>query len=271
MRIDEIDLEGNFLVKGFTGSESQVLGMTGGLVGWIDATGSSIGNGATGSILSYNNGSTVWVTAGATGSIPFTTAGATLSFLPPAHGSTSSNVASTIITNGGLPSYRLLYLHILRLTGLVTSTLVNTFSDGFLIPANTIRTGDIVNITVRTAKSGTAGSSVVRLYIGTGMDISGTLIATSTTHGASTVVTQMDRKLYVRPVPGFSPINEIYSTSTALQTDTGLLSTVALSGLTIDWTIDRYLTCGLQLGNTGDQIRITALEMWIQPGSGFSV
>jgi len=270
MRIDEIDLEGNFLLQGSSGTEGQVLGMTGGLIGWINAQ-SSIGNGATGSILSYNNGSTVWVTANATGSIPFTTAGATLSFLPPAPGSTWSNVASTIITNGDLPSYRLLYLHILRTPTMVSGTTVNTFSDGFLIPANTIRTGDIVNITVRTVKTGTAGTAIVRLYIGTGMNISGTLIATSNTHGSATVIAQMDRKLYVRAVPGFPTINEIYSTSTALQTDTGLLSTVALSGLTIDWTTDKYLTCGLQLGNIADQIRITGLEIMIQPGSGFSV
>ena len=263
--------KGDTGAQGSTGAQGQTgaQGSTG--VGVQGPTGpSSVGSGPTGSILSYDNGSTVWVTANATGSIPFTTAGATLSFLAPAPGSTWSNVASTIITNGGLPSYRLLYLHILRLVNLVTGTTVNTFNDGFLIPANTVRTGDIVNFTVRLVKTGTSGTSIVRLYIGTGMNISGSLIATSVTNTAANIAIEMRRKMYVRPVPGFNPINEISAVATALQTDDGLVSTVVYSGLTIDWTTDRYLTCGLQLGNATDQLRLTGLEMWIQPGNNYA-
>ena len=54
MRIDEIDLIGKFLLKGSTGSEAQVLGMTSGEVGWID------GGAGSGSLQSvYNSGNEI--------------------------------------------------------------------------------------------------------------------------------------------------------------------------------------------------------------------
>ena len=116
-----------------------------------------------------------------------------------------------------------------------------------LIPANTVKVGDILNIRVRLRKTGTAGTVILRFYVNTSVAIGGATVGTSTTAGATTLFNQMTRVLAVKSATS----TENFQGGGAATIDDTVF-TGGASTNNIDWTITQYLVVAIQNGNTAD-------------------
>jgi hypothetical protein len=141
----------------------------------------------------------------------------------------------------------------------VTGTTNITYTDGVLIPANSVSVGDIVEFRTRVRKVGAAGSMVQRTYIGVNNSLTAAnLIATSTNPGSTLLTNQMTRTLVVKSATQ----SEVIPTTTALGSDDGAAS-IVVSIVNIDWTIDQYFVVSIQNASSGDTSRSSFLQVKI--------
>lgn len=230
------------LAPGATGS---ILGLTNGVPTWIAP-------GVTGSIFTINNNLPTWIN-GASGSIPFVTSGNTMSFINP------GSASSTLTIVNGIPTWRNLNFQTQTDGTAITNTTSNTWTGGVFIPANTVQVGDSILIRTRVRKTGTAGTVIVRMYIGTAANISGTLIATSPTNASTTLLAQVVRSLSVKS----STNTESFPSGVAVLLDDAQVSTTAVSANNIDWTVGQWVNVGVQNSALGDTSRTSFIQIEI--------
>lgn len=129
----------------------------------------------------------------------------------------------------------------------------NTLMYSKLIYANMVGVGDCIKIITKFTKPSSVANPTIRLYINTSSDLSGaSLLATYVTTNANGRFFLVERTANVDG----ATTNFLVATSGAL-TDS-ILSTVAPSDITIDWTINQYFIVAIQLGNAADS---TTLRM----------
>ena len=119
-----------------------------------------------------------------------------------------------------------------------------------LIPANTFAAGDIVRVTYRTRKTGTAGNQTLRLYANTTANLSGTpiLLGGFQNVGANTfLINQMQRHLIINTNTNNT---EVFGAGTLPATDFGLNNFPTTCA--INWTVDQYIVFAIQNSNAGD-------------------
>lgn len=133
----------------------------------------------------------------------------------------------------------------------VTGTTVSTLTTSVLIPANTVTTGDILYIKTRVRKTGTAGTLTTRMYINTSAAIGGSLIATSASAAATTLMFQYSRSLAVKSTTN----TESMAGNLNVNADDNTAVTTAVSANNIDWTVNQYLVVAVQNGSTADTSR----------------
>jgi hypothetical protein len=140
----------------------------------------------------------------------------------------------------------------------VTGTTGSTPTSSVLIPANTIGAGDVLNFKVRVRKTGTAGTTIIRVYFNTTGVIGGSLVATSTTAASTSLFVQMSRTFAVKSATN----TESYPSGIGATIDEGVTGT-AVTASNIDWTVAQYLVIAIQNSNTGDSSRSSFVHLQV--------
>jgi hypothetical protein len=140
----------------------------------------------------------------------------------------------------------------------ITATTVSTKTTSILIPANTIAVGDVLNLRIRARKTGTAGTQIIRAYFNTADAIGGSLIATSATNAATTLMAQIGRTLAVKSGTN----TESFPSATGANLDDGATGT-AVTASNIDWTVNQYLVIAVQNSNNADTSRSSFVHLQI--------
>ena len=121
-------------------------------------------------------------------------------------------------------------------------SIVNTAVYTQLIPANTYGVGDILRVTYRSRKTGTAGIQSMRIYVNATADLLGTPILVGQYRGvAVNTIFQMIRHLVIK---SSTANTEVLSSATTVST-TDYAQDVP-STLVIDWTAAKYFVFALQ-------------------------
>jgi hypothetical protein len=140
----------------------------------------------------------------------------------------------------------------------ITGTTSSQATSSVLIPANSVSVGDILNFKTRLRKTGTAGTVIIRVYFNTTGVIGGSLVATSTTAAANSLLVQMSRTFAVKTATN----TESYPSGVGATIDEGVTGT-AVTASNIDWTVDQYLVIAIQNSNTGDSSRSSFVHLQV--------
>lgn len=118
------------------------------------------------------------------------------------------------------------------------------------IPANSVNTSCVVELTARAIKTGVNNTAILRIYINTTSSLSGaTLLATGGAPGATDLFQQLDRTLFVAKDPVYT---KVAPPTSPLFSDNGR-STTAESNIVIDWKADQYIMLSVQNASTLDE------------------
>lgn len=140
----------------------------------------------------------------------------------------------------------------------ITGTTLSTATSSLLIPANTIGVGDVLNFKTRLRKTGTAGTTIIRVYFNTSPVIGGSLVAASTTAASTSLFVQMSRTFAVKSATN----TESYPSGIGATIDEGITGT-AVTASNIDWTVAQYLVIAIQNSNIGDSSRSSFVNLQI--------
>jgi len=136
----------------------------------------------------------------------------------------------------------------------VTGTTANTITSSFLIPANTIVVGDILDLSFRVLFVGVNGGKTARAYINTSSAIGGSQIST-TTYSAGNISGDVLRHIAVRTTTE----TQVMALATSMVAEV-VSSTTALN-YSIDWTVDQYFILAIQLINSADEGRTQFIKL----------
>jgi hypothetical protein len=191
--------------------------------------------GASGSLLSTNNDLPTWITPG--------------------------TFSSVLTIQNGIPTWRQRnFIKVTDGNAVTGSGGSNLYTDGVLIPANSVSAGDVLELRSRIRKTGTGGTVINRLYIGVNNSlVSANLVGLSTTMGNTTLTGQMVRTLVVKSATQ----SEVYPVTTLALNDDNLNSAVAVATYNIDWTLDQYFVSSVQNSVGGDSTRSSFLQVKI--------
>ena len=135
----------------------------------------------------------------------------------------------------------------------VTGTTNEVISQSLLIPANTFSSNGLLDIISRISKTGTSGTSSVRMYRNTSNSLTGAaLIATlRTTQTASDIFGTFIRTFRINSntLTGFNA-------ATNLQTDV-VNNSSTLQSITFTTNVDNYIIFSIQLSSTSDSANIS--------------
>lgn len=134
----------------------------------------------------------------------------------------------------------------------VTGTTAETLSQSLLIPANTYSSNGMLEVLCRMTKTGTAGTSTIKVYKNTSNTLTGaTLLSTIASASAGTNLFLQGNRIYRINT---NTINGL-STSSASLTDYSIGS--ATSSTTFTTNVDNYILFSIQLGSTADSANIS--------------
>lgn len=135
----------------------------------------------------------------------------------------------------------------LSISSALTGTTATTLIKSILIPANTIKVNDIVNIIVRSLRSTATGTSNQYLYYNTSASLTGaTLMATQT---AAMGYGGLRRYLFVRASNNSETLDATFSSG---NDDTTAPTSTVVSNLNIDWTQNVYIIQAYKNAAVGD-------------------
>lgn len=129
----------------------------------------------------------------------------------------------------------------------VTGTVNNTITYSFLIPANTIRVGDILYFDFRNVFTGTANQKTNRCYINDTNDLTTPDQIFHTLSANTTLSIDASRRIAVKS----STVTQVYGISNS-NVSSDFTSAVAVTEVNIDWTTDKYFIVAIQLANAAD-------------------
>jgi len=127
-----------------------------------------------------------------------------------------------------------------------------------LIPANTFILNDIVRISYRGLKTGTAGTNSATFYVNTTNTVSGASLLGTFATTALVRMMQIDRKLYIKNVTSNT---ETYVNNVNSPYEYTNNPTIVFSNIAINWTVDQYLICANTLSNSADSFKGTSFEI----------
>lgn len=140
----------------------------------------------------------------------------------------------------------------------VSATTSNVYTDGLLIPANTVSVGDVIEVRCRIRKVGSSSTIINRLYIGVNNSLtSANLIALSPTNVGGTFTVQMVRTLVVKSATS----TEVYPVTTATLNDDTLASNTTVTTYNIDWTQNQYFVSAIQMSTVSDTAKSSFLQI----------
>jgi len=143
----------------------------------------------------------------------------------------------------------------------VTGVIVNTYSKGLLIAANSRVANDVVQIDFQVAKTGAAGNIQLRFYWNTTNDLSGSPILLGTSPNGAALWLAFSRLLSIEVANSTGNATKVAPTSvTTLATGYGT-STTATSTVAIDWTTNGYLICSILNSSAADSSVCNMLKL----------
>ena len=140
---------------------------------------------------------------------------------------------------------------------LSTSQTANTIIKSIIIPANTIRSGDIPTFDVRGRKVGTATSNTVRVYLNTALSLSGATLVASYANAATMLYYQLSRTIRVI---GTSASQVYQAAGTGVTTDT-TNHTITTTDITNDWSVLQYLIVAHQHTAASDSSNVDFVRL----------
>lgn len=146
--------------------------------------------------------------------------------------------------------------------GATSSGTSNTYSTGVLITPDMISADTTIEVLVGMKKTGTAGTTTIRIYVNTTNDLSGSPILVGTfTTVAATLYVAMQRFLRIKVKNGGGAGTEVQNASAATAQNEYIASGSAVSTLVIDWTSNKYIIAAMQTANGGDAALATFLKV----------
>jgi len=147
----------------------------------------------------------------------------------------------------GVSGYATLYNN--QNAGTTVTGLTAGITDSYLIPANRISVGDVIEVRSRGNKLATSTVFNSFFYINTSNSISGaTLFGTGATAVAAVVVSHNIRYLFVMGATATSAL--LPSPTTGLASDSATNAT-SVSDLNINWTTNQYIIAAVSTGAAG--------------------
>lgn len=144
----------------------------------------------------------------------------------------------------------------------VTGVIVNTYSKGLLIPANSRTANDVVQIDFQVTKTGAAGNVQLRFYWNTTNDITtGSPILLGTSPNGAALWLAFSRLLSIEVANSTGNATKVAPTTvTTLATGYGT-NTTTTSTVAIDWTANGYLICAILNSNAADSSVCNMLKL----------
>lgn len=131
------------------------------------------------------------------------------------------------------------------------SSVANTVVYTQAITANTFAAGDIIRITYRTRKTGTAGNQTLRMYANTTANLSGSpiLLGSWQNTGANTFLfNSFQRHLVIKSSTNNTEV--LFAPTISQSTDFFLANSATTC--VIDWTVNQFIVFAIQNSNAGD-------------------
>lgn len=143
----------------------------------------------------------------------------------------------------------------------VTGVVVNTYSKGLLISANSRIANDVPLIECQVTKTGTAGNIQLRFYWNTTNNLAGSPILLGTSPNGAANWISMCRSLCIEVAAGGGNGTKVAPTTVVLATSWGT-ATAAPNVVAIDWTQPGYLICAILNSNAGDSSVCNMLKLF---------
>jgi hypothetical protein len=131
------------------------------------------------------------------------------------------------------------------------SSTANTAVFTQAITANTFAAGDIIRITYRTRKTGTAGNQTLRMYANTTANLSGSPILLGSwqnTAANNFLMNSFQRHLVIKSSTNNTEV--LFAPTISQSTDFFLASNITTC--VIDWTVNQFIVFAIQNSNAGD-------------------
>jgi hypothetical protein len=134
----------------------------------------------------------------------------------------------------------------------VTGTTTETLSQSLLIPANTYSANGMLEILCRMTKTGTAGTSTVRIFKNTSNTLTGATLIGALTSAASAT------SLYTQAIRTFRVnSNTISGLQTGTVGTTDILTAPNIISTTFTTNVDNYIIFSITLSSTADSANIS--------------
>lgn len=132
----------------------------------------------------------------------------------------------------------------LNITGTTAETVLSTV----LVPGNTFKQYDIIDLESRLRKTGNGGLATIRIRVGTTVSTGATLLATYTSTSVLHTFIPIFRRFVIKNI---STGTECMPATTSAPNDiTQLL--VINSNISVDWTVNQYIIVTGQLNSSAD-------------------
>lgn len=122
-----------------------------------------------------------------------------------------------------------------------------------LIPADSFKLYDIIEIESRIRKNNTNGIVAIRIRIGTGQTTSDTLVATYSSTSATHTFIPIKRTLTIKDLDGTPSGTKTIDASTSVSYDY-IYSGFTISDLNINWTLNNYISVTGQMQSLLDEM-----------------
>jgi len=144
--------------------------------------------------------------------------------------------------------------------GAASSGTANTYSQGVLVPANSVVLGNVLEFKIRGRKTGANAVYTIRLYANTTNNLSGSpiLLATYSATLIQALALQMTRTAAVKN-PQTNTEMLLATTTNAPNDNTN----TTFAAISIDWTSDKYIIGAVQNNSASDSSLISLISMTI--------
>jgi hypothetical protein len=135
-----------------------------------------------------------------------------------------------------------------------TSSLTPVILDSLLIPANTVKTGDVIELRGIFEKIGSLGTATYGISLNTTNASVGTAVGTLTTSTTQLFVNKF-MHLCVTPSGTY-----VLNPATSMLNDELVAPLVTPVALTINWSVNQYVILTGQVLNAGDSVRSLGIK-----------
>jgi hypothetical protein len=142
----------------------------------------------------------------------------------------------------------------------ITGSTANTISLSGLVPAITNTTNDTLRIVYRVSKTGTNGTTTIRLYANTINSLSGaTLLAFATTAGSATTRPMtLGREVFIK---NNLTDTQVFPTTVSIFSDMTGSTATSFTSVAIDHTAGQYYFVAIQNTSTLDSVVVDFLRI----------